>query len=73
MKKQMSFEQSLKRLEEIVSEMENEMPDLDKALALFKEGVNLVDFCSQKLNETKKEIEILSKEGGAMSKKEWKQ
>ena len=73
MKKQMNFEQSLKRLEEIVSEMENEMPDLDKALALFKEGTALAAFCSEKLNETKKQIEILSKEGGTMSKKEWTQ
>ena len=58
-KKEKSFEKSLERLEEIVSEMENADPDLDKALALFSEGVELVKACSAKLNDTKKKIEIL--------------
>jgi len=58
-KKEKSFEKSLERLEEIVSEMENADPDLDKALALFSEGVELVKTCSAKLNDTKKKIEIL--------------
>ncbi|MCL2484919.1 MAG: exodeoxyribonuclease VII small subunit [Endomicrobia bacterium] len=58
-KKQASFETALKRLEEIVDKMENAEPDLDKALALFSEGAELVKFCSAKLNETKKKIEIL--------------
>ena len=65
-KKQMNFEKSLKRLEDIVSEMENADPDLDKALNLFSEGVELVKFCSSKLNETKKKIEILVKDNGVM-------
>jgi len=63
-KKQMNFEKSLERLEKIVSEMENADPDLDKALSLFSEGVELVKFCSEKLNETKKKIEILTKKDG---------
>ncbi|AKL97593.1 exodeoxyribonuclease VII small subunit [Endomicrobium proavitum] len=58
-KKPASFEKSLERLEEIVSQMENADPDLDKALALFSEGVELVKLCSAKLNDTKKKIEIL--------------
>ncbi|MDR1696222.1 MAG: exodeoxyribonuclease VII small subunit [Endomicrobium sp.] len=58
-KKQQSFEAAIKRLEEIVSKMENADPDLDNALALFSEGAELVKFCSAKLNETKKKIEIL--------------
>lgn len=67
-KKQMSFEKSMERLEEIVNEMENADPDLDKALSLFSEGVELVKFCSGKLNETKKKIEILVKDGNEMRK-----
>jgi exodeoxyribonuclease VII small subunit len=62
-KKQLNFEKSLKRLEEIVSEMENSEPDLDKALSLFSEGVQLVKSCSQKLSETKKKIEIITASG----------
>jgi exodeoxyribonuclease VII small subunit len=62
-KKQMTFEKSLERLETIVSEMENADPDLDKALTLFAEGAELVKFCSSKLNETKKKIEIITHSG----------
>ncbi|MDR0800349.1 MAG: exodeoxyribonuclease VII small subunit [Endomicrobium sp.] len=70
MKKQLNFEKSLKRLEEIVSKMENAAPDLDKALALFAEGAELVKFCSAKLNETKKKIEIITSSGKIESFKE---
>lgn len=70
-KKQMNFEESLKKLEEIVKEMENGEPDLDKALSLFSEGVELVKFCSQKLNETKNKIEILVKEQDTMKKEKF--
>ncbi|MDR0820387.1 MAG: exodeoxyribonuclease VII small subunit [Endomicrobium sp.] len=62
-KKQLNFEKSLKRLEEIVSEIENADPDLDKALALFTEGAELVKSCLAKLNETKKKVEIITSSG----------
>ncbi|MDR1259827.1 MAG: exodeoxyribonuclease VII small subunit [Endomicrobium sp.] len=62
-KKQLNFEESLKRLEEIVSEMENVDHGLDKALALFSEGTELIRFCSLKLNETKKKVEIITSSG----------
>ncbi|OEG69855.1 hypothetical protein ATZ36_00290 [Candidatus Endomicrobiellum trichonymphae] len=62
-KKQLNFEKSLKRLEEIVSEIENAAPDLDKALVLFAEGAELVKSCSAKLSETKKKIEIITSSG----------
>jgi exodeoxyribonuclease VII small subunit len=62
-KKLLNFEKSLKRLEEIVSEIENADPDLDKALCLFAEGAELVKFCSAKLSETKKKIEIITSSG----------
>lgn len=35
----MSFEQRLRRLEDIVGELESEQIDLERALALFEEGV----------------------------------
>jgi exodeoxyribonuclease VII small subunit len=66
-----SFEESLKRLEEIVNDMENAVPDLDKGLQLFTEGVELVRFCSQKLNDAKKQVEILVKENGHMKKEKF--
>ncbi|BAG13807.1 hypothetical protein AGMMS49573_02770 [Endomicrobiia bacterium] len=62
-KKQLNFEKSLKKLEEIVSEIENADPDLDKALALFAEGAELIKSCLAKLNETKKKIEVIISSG----------
>ncbi|HBU70268.1 MAG TPA: exodeoxyribonuclease VII small subunit [Elusimicrobia bacterium] len=67
MAKTMKFEEALKRLEEIVTQMENSQSDLDKSLELFEEGVKLVRFCSGKLEESKKKIEILVKKGPSMA------
>lgn len=67
-KKDKSFEDSLKRLEKIVNEMENADPGLDKALELFTEGIELVRFCSSKINEAKRRVEILVKDKGQTRK-----
>jgi len=66
--KKNTFENSLKRLETIVDEMENSQLDIDKAMKLFEEGISLVNECSNKLNETKKKIEILIEKNGKISK-----
>ena len=66
--KKNTFEESLKRLEKIVSEMENSQLDIDKAMKLFEEGISLVKDCSSKLNETKKKIEILVEKNGKIDK-----
>ncbi len=55
------FEDAIKRLEEIVELLDNKDVELENALKLFEEGVRLVKFCSGKLDETKKKIEILVK------------
>jgi exodeoxyribonuclease VII small subunit len=70
-KSEKNFEESLKRLEEIVNDMENADPDLDKALKLFTEGIELVRFCSSKLGEAKKQVEILVKENGRLTKEKF--
>ena len=67
--KKNAFEESLKRLEKIVSEMEDSQLDIDKAMKLFEEGISLVKECSSKLNETKKKIEILVEKNGKIEKK----
>ncbi len=66
MNKNMKFEDALKKLEEIVERMENGDVDLDKSLALFEEGVKLVRYCSDKLDEAKRKVEVLVKKGGTM-------
>lgn len=60
------FEIALKRLEEIVARMESGDLELDKALSLFEEGVGLVRYCTGKLDEAKKKVEILVAKEGKM-------
>lgn len=60
------FESSLKKLEEIVDEMENNDLPLDEALALFKEGVELNKFCGGKLKAAEEEVKkVVEQEDGS--------
>ena len=72
MKKGNNFETSLKRLEDIVNEMETSHLDIDKAMKLFEEGISLVNQCSLKLDETKKKIEILVNKDGKFEREIFK-
>ncbi len=61
MGKNIRFEDSLKRLEEIVETLETGVEDLDKIVNLFEEGSGLVQNCNEKLNQIENKIEVLSK------------
>jgi exodeoxyribonuclease VII small subunit len=60
-----TFEGSLKRLEEIVAQLEGDKLALEQSLEIFEEGVKLVRFCAGRLDEAERRIEILltDKEG----------
>jgi len=62
----MKFEDALNRLEKIVEKMESGKMELEESLGLFEEGVKLVRYCSTKLEEAKKKVEILVKKGDKM-------
>jgi exodeoxyribonuclease VII small subunit len=53
------FEDALKRLEEIVAQMEGGEMDLDAMVGAIEEGQRLIKFCTQKLNEVERRIETL--------------
>lgn len=56
------FEDAMKRLENIVGELEGgEMP-LEESLKVFEEGMKLLSFCSNKLDEVEKRVSLLIKE-----------
>lgn len=57
----MTFEKALERLEAIVGEMESGRLPLDDALRRFEEGSRLAAFCSAKLDEAERKIEMLVK------------
>ena len=55
----MRFEEALRRLEEIVTELEGNQLDLSRALVLFKEGVECMRSASSELAETEAEVQRL--------------
>jgi len=65
-KKEMGFEESLERLENLVAEMEDGSLNLEKMIKHFEEGTKLVDLCSKKLNEVELKIEKLVKKEGEL-------
>jgi exodeoxyribonuclease VII small subunit len=53
---EMTYEEAIKRLEEIVSLLERSEQPLDQSMDLFREGVALASFCRTKLDGMKEEI-----------------
>jgi exodeoxyribonuclease VII small subunit len=62
------FESALKSLEEIVSQLEGGDLTLDRALELFEQGVKLSRFCSDKLEEAERKVEVLTRTGDGTMK-----
>jgi exodeoxyribonuclease VII small subunit len=56
-----NFEDALKRLEEIVRELENGDIGIEQALNLFEEGTKLSKLCAKKLSKIERRVEILKK------------
>ncbi len=57
------FEEAFQKLESIVKRLEDGNLSLEESLKAFEEGVRLSRFCSKKLDEAEKKVEILLKEG----------
>jgi exodeoxyribonuclease VII small subunit len=57
-----TFEQSMKRLEEIVQRLESGDMSLEDSLKVFEEGMQLAAFCSRKLDEAEKKVTLLVRE-----------
>ncbi len=56
------FESALKRLEEIVKELEAGDLSLEQSLERYEQGVAMARFCQAKLEEAEKRIEMLQKD-----------
>ena len=54
--KKMTFEQAIKRLEEIVDLLENNETSLDDSVELFQDGVQLSHYCSKKLGHVENKV-----------------
>ena len=57
--KDINFEDAMKKLEEIASELEKNDLDLDTSVKKFEEGMELSKKCSQILESAEKRISVL--------------
>jgi exodeoxyribonuclease VII small subunit len=57
-----TFEHSIKRLEEIVEELEQGSVPLDDALKMYEEGIELSKSCIEKLKDAEVRLQKLSKD-----------
>ena len=60
------FEDCLKRLEEIVDQLEKGDLPLERSLALFEEGMKLSNSCRGELEQAEGKVEILLKQNGKL-------
>ncbi len=63
-----SFEACVKKLEEIVEQLEEPDLPLDKSLKLFEEGIRLARSCETTLSEAQGKVEKLMKENETLKK-----
>ncbi len=64
------FEASLKKLEEIVKRMETGSLTLEDSLKAFEEGVKHSAFCSSRLDDAERRVEILLRQKDGTLKRE---
>jgi exodeoxyribonuclease VII small subunit len=67
-----TFEAGLQELENIVKEMETGELPLERAIALFEQGMKLSDACRKQLEEAETRVEILTRRAGEIQPQPFK-
>lgn len=60
----LTFEQALAELEQIVKTLESGNIELDKSIAQYERGEKLKEYCSQKLQEAEARVEKINLSNG---------
>lgn len=68
MENDMSFEEALARLEDIVSSLEAGQLSLDESLKKFEEGIRLSRLCNHKLQTAQLRVEKLAEKDGELAR-----
>lgn len=55
----MTFEASMKRIDEIIRSLEKDDLPLDESLELYKEGIALSADCKKALEEAKQQVKVI--------------
>jgi exodeoxyribonuclease VII small subunit len=60
----LTYEENIKKLDSLVSQLEKGELPLEAALTCFEEGIGLIRVCQNQLERAAERIQILSKEEG---------
>ena len=60
----MTFEENLTRLNDIVGQLENDKLPLEKALELYKDGIDLSVDCKKSLESAKLSVKAMNGDNG---------
>ena len=69
MPKRNTFETALSDLESIVNKLESGSHPLDKMIQLFEDGMKLMSYCNEELNEVEDRIKTLIKDNDKLLEK----
>ena len=70
--KELTFEQNLKKLEDIVDKLESGEIDLEKSVELYEKGMILKNNCEEKLKKVELQIKQIKLENNQIKKKDFK-
>ena len=68
----LSFEDSLKNLEDIVEQLESGDVDLEISVELYEKGMNLKKICEEKLKKVENQIKKIKVENNKIQKENFK-
>jgi len=68
---EMTFEESLKALEELVKELETGGLDLDKSLEIYERAIVLRDRCKKILEESERKVQKLMETADGVERSEF--
>lgn len=69
MEQEISFEEAMNKLEQIVSQLEAGDVPLEQAIELFQTGMQLSQICGSKLTEVERKIEMIVEQEGQSQKR----
>ena len=70
---EITFEQALSRLEQIVKSLEGGNVPLEDLIKLFDEGTSLVKLCTERLDKAEEKVRLLQMKDGALTEEEFTQ
>ncbi|MBR6563023.1 MAG: exodeoxyribonuclease VII small subunit [Clostridia bacterium] len=73
MSNEMTFEQALARLEQIVRSLESGNVPLEDLIKLFDEGTALVKLCTERLDKAEEKVRLLQMKDGVLTEEEFDQ